>query len=297
VSVQAVSRRVFLQGAVAVGAAMMLPRGVFAAGVLTACDHFALMSDVHVSGGMAGGMAKRLSVAVEQVLALPERPRGVLIAGDCAYLSGKVSDYGEYVRRIRPLVEAGIPLHMTMGNHDQRERFWEVLPGERAVANAKLRRQSMVVEGQNANWLLLDSLNKTNANAGELGKDQLEWLAAELDARAGKPAVVMLHHDPVRKGGGERGSLMDSGALMAIVRPRRQVKALFWGHTHVWDVSRDVSGIQLVNLPATGYRLWGRSFLGWVDCQVYAGNAALRVHTLDAGRQEDGWTYQLRWRA
>jgi 3',5'-cyclic AMP phosphodiesterase CpdA len=195
---------------------------------------------------------------------------------------------------MQPLVDAGIPLHMTMGNHDDRENFWEALPGEQAEANAKLGRQSMVVEGRHANWFLLDSLNKTNHGPGEIGTQQMEWLSAELDARDKKPAIVMLHHDPVRNGG--PGSLVDADALFAVTRPRRHVKAMFFGHTHVWSVVKDRSGMHLVNLPATGYTLWGKSFLGWVDCKVSANDAMLKMHTLKAGAEENGVTTLLKWR-
>jgi len=240
-------------------------------------------------------MANRLTTAVKQVLALPQSPQHVLIAGDCAYLTGQDNDYREYVRRIQPLMAAGLPLHMTIGNHDDRDRFWSALPREHSNANSKLRRQSSVITAPQANWFLLDSLNKTNTSPGELGSDQLEWLSAELDARADKPALVMLHHDPVRNG--KPGSLADAEQLLSVTRPRRHVKALFFGHTHVWDVAQDPSGIHLINLPATGYTLFFRSFLGWVNCQVYTDGAALNVHTLDPKERENGQVARLKWRA
>jgi 3',5'-cyclic-AMP phosphodiesterase len=297
VSVQPVSRRGFLQWSLALGAAVAMPRGVFAAAEpAPLCDDLALLSDVHVSGAfIEGSMGKLLSIAVGQVLAMQQLPQKVLVAGDCAHLTGGGDDYREYVRRIQPLVDARLPLHMTMGNHDHRERFWEALPGELAEANAALGRQSMVLPGKYANWFLLDSLNKTNQDAGELGADQLEWLTAELDARADKPALVMLHHDPIRNG--KKGSLKDSDELLAIARPRRHVKALFFGHTHVWDVAQDNSGIHLINLPATGYTLWGRSFLGWVSCRVYRDDATLKIHALRAGDKNNELTTLLKWRA
>lgn len=295
VSVQTASRRDFMRWSLAAGAALALPRSVTAAVPSSAFDQFALLSDVHVSGGFFGSMGKRLSSAVEQVLSLPVRPQQVLVAGDCAYLTGTNRDYQEYVRRIQPLIDAGLPMHMTIGNHDDRDRFWEALPREQADANQKLRRQSSIISTRNANWFLLDSLNKTNTSPGELGRDQLEWLSAELDARPYQPALVMLHHDPVRKG--KPGSLSDSEQLLAITRARRQVKAIFFGHTHVWDVAQDYSGIHLVNLPATGYTLHMRSFIGWVSCQVYGAGAVLKVHTLDPKHGENGQLTSLTWRA
>jgi 3',5'-cyclic-AMP phosphodiesterase len=295
VSVQTVSRRDFVRWSLAFGAAVAMPRKWIAAAPSPTSDHLALLSDVHVSGGIDGSMGRRLSVAVKQVLALPKPPQQVLVAGDCAFLKGKARDYQEYVRRMQPLIDAGLPLHMTIGNHDDRERFWEAVPREQTDASLNLRRQSMVVSAQHANWFLLDSLNKTNSSPGELGRDQLEWLSAELDARAEKPALLMLHHDPVRNG--KTGSLRDSEQLLAITRARRHVKALFFGHTHVWNVAQDRSGIHLVNLPATGYTLFMRSFIGWVSCQVHGDGAVLKVHTLDPEARENGRIVRLAWRA
>jgi len=291
-----VSRRDFLQMSLAVGAAAMLPRGVLAAAdAAPAFDHLALLSDVHVSGGLFSGMASRLSVAVNQVLALPQKPEKVLVCGDCAYLTGPTEDYREYVRRIQPLVAAGFPLHMTLGNHDNHDRFWAALPKEQPDAKIAIRRQSMVIKGLHANWFMLDSLNEDDRDIGELGATQLEWLSAELDSHADKPALIMLHHDPVRNG--KAGSLKDVDKLFAITRPRRQVKAMFFGHTHIWDVAQDKSGIHLINLPATGYTLWWRSFLGWVDCKVYSDSATLKIHAINPGEKENGLGVALKWRS
>jgi 3',5'-cyclic-AMP phosphodiesterase len=304
VTIPSVSRRGFLKMGMALGAAMALPRGLQAgnlpmtlvpAAPAPIADHLALLSDVHVSGGLNSGMAKRLSTAVEQVLDLPEAPQKVLLSGDCAYLTGSGQDYKEFVKRIAPLATAGLPVHMTLGNHDHRDRFWDALPAGHAEANLAIHRQSMVVPGHHANWFMLDSLDKTNHDSGELGGDQLDWLAAELDARAKKPAIVMLHHEPFRKG--RKGSLSDSEKLMGITRPRRHVKAIFFGHTHVWDVAEDQSGIHLINLPATGYTLWMQSFLGWVSCHVYKDSAALQVRTLKMMENEHGQIFRLKWRA
>ena len=304
-SIEPQSRRRFLQASLVALGAAMLPRGVHAAinSVPTApnpalpalaADHLALLSDVHVSNGLIKTTAGRLTHSIEGVLALPQRPQRVLVAGDCAHLTGDRGDYREFVRRITPLTSAGVPLHITLGNHDSRERFWETLPSEQPAGRVALQRQAMVVPGTHADWFLLDSLDRTNSRPGELGKEQLDWLAAELDARPDRPALLMLHHDPACNG--SKGSLKDSDTLMAIVRPRRQVKALFFGHTHLWYTAQDPSGVHLVNLPATGYTLWGRSFIGWVDCLVQGDGAILQVHALNPKEKEHGQVVRLKWR-
>lgn len=294
VTIEAISRRGFLKCSLALGAAIAMPRTLVAAPPPIEPDHVAMLSDVHVSGGFNGTMAGRLTTAVDQVLALPQKPKRVFVAGDCAYLTGKLDDYREYVRRIKPLTDAGLPLHMAMGNHDDRDHFWEALPREQPAGRLTMHRQSMMVSGQHANWFMLDTLNQDDRESGELGKQQLEWLAAELDARANKPALVLLHHDPLREG--KPASLIDAEKLLALVRPRRQVKALFFGHTHIWSVKQDYSGIHLVNLPAVGFTLWMKSFLGWVDCRVYSDNAFIEVHALNARQKEHRQVVRIQWR-
>ncbi len=294
ISLEAISRRHFLQTSFALGAAAV-PHGALAALKSPDYDHISLLSDVHVSGRGAGKMGERLTQAIDGVLRLPTPPDKVLIAGDCAYLRGKRDDYREYVRLIQPLIAARLPLHMTLGNHDHRDNFWDALPSKHTAGPIGIERQAAIVPGRRANWFLLDSLHKTNEGEGELGSDQLQWLAAGLDQNAAKPALIMLHHNPDRDFDG--GSLKDSKALMSILRPRRNVKAIFFGHTHIWSVTQDRCGIHMVNLPATGYTLFLRSFIGWVDCQVYDRGAALRVHALDRGEKEDGRVVKLGWRA
>ena len=67
-----------------------------------------------------------------------------------------------------------------------------------------------------ANWFVLDSLDRTNSTPGVLGEAQLRWLESALDAHAGKPALVMVHHNP--GGPGNKNGLTETDALMAILR-------------------------------------------------------------------------------
>lgn len=301
VSVESVSRRGFLKASLLVGAATLFPSGVTLGASeveppLAGHDYLALLSDTHVSGSaVAGLMASRLSTAIRQVLALSRRPQKVLFAGDCAHLKGTRGDYREFVRRIEPLIEAGLPLHMALANHDHRLRFWDALPRGRTDTTMPAPRQTMVVPGQYADWYLLDSLNQDDPDEAELGRDQLDWLAGQLDARSPKPAVIMLHHDVARGGG--KPWLNDSAMLLALAEARPQVKAIFLGHMHVWSTVQRPSGLHLVNLPATGYTLFGRSFLGWVGCALDSSGATLRVHALGARDQRrHDQMVRLNWR-
>ena len=61
--------------------------------------------------------------------------------------------------------------------------------------------------------------------------------------------------------------LKDTVAFFEAIRPRTQVKAFIFGHTHTWNIQRDTSGLHLVNLTflaVAGYPLnWAAGVLQW----------------------------------
>jgi 3',5'-cyclic AMP phosphodiesterase CpdA len=81
-----------------------------------------------------------------------------------------------------------------LGNHDEREHFWKSFPLDATQSESVLQKQVAVFSGARANWFLLDSLEATDATPGKLGVAQREWLAQELAARPGQPALVVCHH-------------------------------------------------------------------------------------------------------
>src|SRR5690606_31940145 len=92
----------------------------------------ALLSDTHIPATPAieargNNMTAHLRQAVSEVIALKEKPAGVLVNGDCAYLQGLRDDYQNFASCVAPLTEAGLPLHLTMGNHDDRNMLYEVI--------------------------------------------------------------------------------------------------------------------------------------------------------------------------
>lgn len=123
-----------------------------------------------------------------ELLALSERLARVLIDGDCAYLQGKPGDYLTLVELLSPLRTAGLPVHLALGNHDHRERFWTAAVTKKDESAPLVSKHVLVIESPKASWFLLDSLHATNVTPGELGAQQRDWLAHELDARSDKAA-------------------------------------------------------------------------------------------------------------
>ena len=123
-----VSRRQFLAGSFAAGlSTLQYPQRSWAAESANP-DHWTLISDTHIDQDPAtvargANMAENLRRVANEMLELPERPAGVILSGDCAHREGNLGDYARLAELLAPLSKAGWPIHMMMGNHDDRVRF------------------------------------------------------------------------------------------------------------------------------------------------------------------------------
>jgi hypothetical protein len=309
-----VSRRHFLLGTLAAaGAAVALPGWVRAAGrsVLTTTsvarptgtpdpDRIALLSDVHIAANPRAtsrgvNMFDNLWRVGEEVATSGLRPAATLVTGDLSVTSGKVRDYATFAKAITPLRAAGMPpVYLGMGNHDHFGRFHKAFPATQGVVAPSAAKRVSVIETPRANLLLLDSLGKTNSTPGSIGAEQLSQLAADLDARSGKPAIVLVHHQPCESLWNT--GITDTAALYNVLVPRRQVKALVFGHTHIWSAAQH-EGIHLINLPPTAFVFSSRDPNGWVDLLLKESGATFTLHTLDKDRGRNGEQFKVNWRS
>jgi 3',5'-cyclic AMP phosphodiesterase CpdA len=242
-------------------------------------------------------MTDHLNAVTAEVTSLTQRPGTVLINGDLAFDQGEIADYEAVLGLLRPLREAGIPLHLNLGNHDSREHFWGVFTRWKTVPAKLPGRQAAIVRRDDANWFLLDSLIKTKTTPGLLGDAQRAWLARALDSNAGKPAIVMVHHQSGDLAPGQPGGGLEDGAeLMALLRQRPHVKAYFFGHTHRWSVAKDESGLHLVNLPAVAYVFQQGQPSGWVHAMMRKDGMRLELRCVDRAHPEHRQTFDLDWR-
>ncbi|MGA2258984.1 MAG: metallophosphoesterase [Thermoguttaceae bacterium] len=290
-----ISRRSFLTSSLAAGAGVLLDRKLFAAERKTDPHRWVLISDTHIGAHREdtnNGVkpAETFTNAVGQVLNLDPRPAGIIITGDQAFLKGLPDNYKLIKELYQPIREAGISLHLVLGNHDQRENFWAAFP-EAKPARTAADRQAAVVETPLANWFLMDSLYQTELTPGLLGKDQLQWLAKSLDAHADKPALLVAHHNL----DGVTG-LHDAAALLQIAVNHQQAKAYFHGHTHQWKVRREKE-IHIVNVPATAWLFDAKEPRGWLDISLQKAGATVVMNALDKKHVKHGERHELKWRA
>lgn len=258
----------------------------------------AFFSDTHIAADPAQeffkvNMAANLTACVRELAAWPVRPAAVIVNGDLAFQSGQPGDYARFGKLIDP-VRALAPVHLSLGNHDARPVFWQAFPHDAAKLKSVPEKQAAFFASERANWFLLDSLEITALTPGLLGSAQLDWLARALDARPDRPAVVVVHHNPQFPL--PTSGLLDSAALLAVLAPRRQCKALIFGHTHDWNITLHASGIHLINLPPTGYVFKPGRPSGWVRATLAPDGMAMELRSLDVNHPENAKVENLKWR-
>lgn len=303
ISVMPVSRRGFLRGVVGAAGALALGSrwGIAAptAGVDPNC--LALLSDIHLDADRAfvhrtgAFVLGQFRQVCDEVLGMTPWPAAVLVNGDLAHLHGRISDYEVVTEAIDVFRRAGLPVHLGVGNHDDRANLLKAVRGaDRGLAKVDGRRV-LLKRLPVADWYMLDSLRTTNKTPGVVGADQLAWLARSLDMSPNRPAVLMVHHQPDDRPADKVSGLTDTAAFLNTVMPRKQVKAVLFGHTHVWrHYAQD--GVHFVNLPTTAYVFDPRQPAGWVDAHVTDRGMTLKLNAITPNHPKNGEVLQLGWR-
>lgn len=296
------SRRRFLaQGAAAVAGLTVLRSGWGAEP--GANPHLvALLSDTHIPGSPEvtardTNMTANLRQVVREVTSLKIKPSAVFINGDCAYLKGLPTDYANLAQCIAPLDDAGLSLHVTMGNHDDRGPLFAALQAAKPERPLLESKHVTILETPHANWFLLDSLTQVDVVTGEIGAEQRSWLAKALAARPDKPALVMAHHTlqfEVPPEGKAWGGIKDTAEFMELLASHKQVKAFLFGHSHNWSITRR-GDLQLINLPPVAYVFEAGKPNGWVLAEVRENGLTLELRTIDPAHKQNGERIELVW--
>ena len=292
------SRRSFLRRTLVAGVGLGCVPRLFAAERRTDANSWVLLADTHIAAdpkqiNKSVNMTDNLTAMSKEILNLAERPAGVFVVGDCAFNQGEPADYTQFIGLLEPLRADGMPVHLMLGNHDQRENFWTAIAAEKNLKRPVAEKQAAMIGTELVNWFMLDSLEKTLQTPGALGAEQLKWLAETLDANPSKPAVIFVHHNPGLEG---NLGLKDTEPFWQVLRPRKQVKAWIYGHTHNWRISQDDCGVHLVNLPPTSYIFRDGDPAGWVQATARRDGLKLELHSLDRKHKSHGQVVDLKWR-
>lgn len=322
-----ISRRRFLAGSAAAVAAG--PAVLIGAESKANPDSWALLSDTHLLSAdsirrhysssktarekRAQDASRNFDQAARQVN--PEKPAGLILNGDCVHVGGR-DEYAQLAAKFE--LFADTPIHVTMGNHDQRDDFSQAFRehagGERALLE---NRHVSIVKSRHANFVLLDSLTMDKPRnpvkgPGILGKEQLGWLESVLDSEADKPAIVVMHHniDPSAEYEKQSGrkelvlqsagpvqkitGLEDTDRLLDLLQGKSQVKAVVTGHRHQYRIFK-WRKLHFIHLPAVGYTFDAREPAGWSLLKLREGGAAVELRTLDAMHERNRTRVSLSW--
>ncbi len=217
-------------------------------------------------------------------------PDGVVLCGDLARQEGLIQDYEKLHGMLDPLA-ARTPVHLILGNHDDRSNFRRAFRREAEHKMDLGNRLAEVVQAGPVRLVLLDSLLVTNIVPGFLGKDQRAWLQRALAEDTGQPTLVVVHHT---LGDGDY-DLLDTDRLLRLLVPNHSVKAVIFGHSHQFSHTA-ADGLHFINLPAVGYAFDADAPLGWLEASLGAASGRFRLHAVGGNMRGDGEAFTLGWR-
>ncbi len=191
---------------------------------------FVVLSDLHLGppGSVVNGLdtGARLTEAVGVITRDHADAAFVLLAGDLADL-GEVAAY----HHLRDLVAAlPMPVHITLGNHDDRATFLSVFGAER---DDPMGRVSTVVDAANHRIILFDT-TEPGLVGGRLCQGRLDWLAARLDEARDRPVIIVQHHHanplslPV-----DEIILENAEDYLAVLQRHPEIRQVIAGHVHL----------------------------------------------------------------
>jgi 3',5'-cyclic AMP phosphodiesterase CpdA len=198
--------------------------------------YFIHMTDTHVKAPGAKPFLNldtsgKLRAVFAAVRALSIQPAFFVISGDLTH-EGDTEDY----RHLRAVVDEeaaafGVPVFVSLGNHDHRGPFREGYLGEGATENAYYYAE--MIDG--LRLIVLDSeiSDEGEKVEGRLDAAQLAWLRTQLEIPAPRGTILVVHHPPLRN----TLRLLDSHILtnpadLADAIRGRDVIGILSGHIH-----------------------------------------------------------------
>ncbi len=129
---------------------------------------------------------------VDDVLAMNPRPAAVLMLGDLVE-TPTPDAYAKAKSIFARLTDAGIPVHMTPGNHDSSKRFLDTFPElrEKTVANGSIAYR---VELPSVDFITYESTDPHQGYYGWIPEDMKGWLKEQIRKNPQKPVFIFAHH-------------------------------------------------------------------------------------------------------
>jgi predicted phosphodiesterase len=277
--------------AAAGGVLTLKPRKALGATSPTDFTRWAFLSDTHIHADPKHtfrGFCTYLNLrkTIDQIGA--KMPEGMVITGDLARSRGGADAY-ENVKALLAPISKERPIHLAVGNHDDRDGFLTAFTGSADTGTGIKDKYITTAMAGPIRMVLLDTLLYVNTFPGMVGKLQRIWLETYLRMSDNTPTILCFHHTP-------RADLLDMKRFLEIVTPVRKVKALVFGHSHKFEFS-EIDGIHCINLPATGYNFTGSQPVGWVEARMTAHAGEFVLHAVGGNMKQHGTVRFLQWRA
>jgi 3',5'-cyclic AMP phosphodiesterase CpdA len=194
----------------------------------------AQISDTHIvaKGELLHGRvdsAAHLRQALEQLRTLDTVPDCVLLTGDLTN-DGSEQQYDHLRELLAPLT---IPCYAIPGNHDRREPMRAAFHDRAWMPKKAGEPVCYSFDLDPLRVIALDTLVE-GADGGELGDEQLRYLARSLDDATGRPVLIALHHPPLASGipSMDTMRLRSPEKLAAIVERYANIERVICGHLH-----------------------------------------------------------------
>lgn len=193
----------------------------------------------------------RLDAAVASIAA--EHPDAAFVA-----VTGDLAHWGEpdaYVALREGLAPLPMPVHLLIGNHDDRGAFRAAFPQTPVDAEGFVQ---YAFDAGEIRVVALDT-NEPGVAWGVFCERRAAWLADTLAQahRDDRPVHLMLHHPPFEVGIGpmDRLSLREPGPLIEALRPwQASVRHLYFGHLHR-PIAGSWRGLPFSTVRATSHQV------------------------------------------
>ncbi|MEO0960697.1 MAG: metallophosphoesterase, partial [Pseudomonadota bacterium] len=206
-------------------------------------------------------------------------------------ITGDLSDWGEvadYMRLRDRIAQISMPVHLCIGNHDDRANFLKIFP-DLADENGFVQKAVSVSRGT---VILLDTWGP-DTHAGHFCAQRAGWLDQQL-ADAKGSVWLFLHHNPMptHLAPMDEIMLLDHVRLGSVIeRYRRKIAHIFHGHCHL-PLSGSFRGVPVSAPRGTNHAGWPnfgeKGLLSGSDLPeaytvIFADEGSVTVHMVEYG--------------